>query len=129
MTLYPKANLQLVYVTDIVRSTQFYKMLFNSEPIFSSPRYVAFSATDDKKALFAIWSGGTRPDLNAPRFTEVGILLPSNEEVDRLFEKWEKMSAITIVKKPYDEVFGRTFIIADPDGHLIRVSPLDEQKE
>ncbi|MGL4348192.1 MAG: VOC family protein [Chlamydiales bacterium] len=126
MTLFPRANLQLVYVSDIERSTEFYKTLFNSDPIFVSPRYVAFSATHNGKALFAIWSGGTSPDLSTPRFSEIGILLSSNEEVNSLFEKWEKVPNITIVKKPYDEVFGRTFIISDPDGHLIRVSPLDD---
>lgn len=126
MTLSPRANLQLVYVSDIKRSTQFYKTLFNCEPNFSSPRYVSFSAADNSKALFAIWTGGTTPDLNVQRYSEIGIMLPSNEDVDRLFEKWEKNTTITIIKKPYDEVFGRTFIIADPDGHLIRVSPVDE---
>lgn len=56
-------------------------------------------------------------------------MLPSNKDVDCLFEKWRGNPTITIVKKPYDEVFGRTFVIADPDGHLIRVSPLDEEAD
>jgi hypothetical protein len=25
----------------------------------------------------------------------------------------------------YDAVFGRTFVVADPDGNLIRFSPVD----
>jgi hypothetical protein len=29
------------------------------------------------------------------------------------------------VQKPHDAVFGRSFVIADPDGNLIRVSPID----
>lgn len=59
MPVSPKPNLQLVYVSDIERSTAFYKTIFKSEPVFSSPRYVAFAATDSGKALFAIWTGGT----------------------------------------------------------------------
>ncbi|MCT8348037.1 VOC family protein [Photorhabdus temperata] len=123
MTLSPKPNLQLVYVSDIERSTAFYQTLFNSEPVFSSPRYVAFAA--DGEALFAIWSGGTKPDAAVPRFSEIGIMLPSHEDVDCLFEEWRKNPGIKIVQEPYTEVFGRTFLVEDPDGHIIRVCPLD----
>jgi hypothetical protein len=61
MTISLKPNLQLIYVSDIGRSTTFYKTLFNSEPVFSSPRYVAFSAGGE--ALFAIWTGEIIPVL------------------------------------------------------------------
>jgi len=125
VTVSPKPNLQLVYVSDIERSVAFYKTIFNADPVFSSPRYVTFAADDSGKALFTVWTGGTTPEIATPRFSEIGILLPSNEDVDRLFEKWEKNDNINIVKKPYNEVFGRTFLVKDPDGHIIRVSPVD----
>jgi hypothetical protein len=32
---------------------------------------------------------------------------------------------VTVVKRPYDDVFGRTFVVADLDGNLIRVAPVD----
>ncbi|PHM49396.1 VOC family protein [Xenorhabdus miraniensis] len=116
-------NLQLIYVSDIGRSTVFYKTIFNAEPIFASPRYVAFSA--GKAAVFAIWSGGAKPDSAIPRFSEIGIMLSSNEDVNRLFERWQKNSNIEIKQEPYNDVFGRTFLVKDPDGHIIRVCPLD----
>lgn len=119
----PKPNLQLIYVSDINRSTELYKTLFNENPVFRSPRYVAFSAGEE--AFFALWTGGTKPDTSVPRFSEIGILLSSNEAVNQLFEIWKNNSDLTIVKAPYTEVFGRTFMVRDPDGHLIRVSPLD----
>ncbi|MBS9423070.1 VOC family protein [Photorhabdus caribbeanensis] len=119
----PKPNLQLVYVSDIERSTAFYETIFNAKPVFSSPRYVAFAAGGE--ALFAIWSGGTTPDASTPRFSEIGIMLPSGEDVDRLFEEWRKKPDIKIVKEPHTEIFGRTFLVEDPDGHIIRVCPLD----
>jgi len=123
MSVSPKPNLQLIYVSDIERSTTFYKLLFKSEPIFSSPRYVAFGV--DGEALFAIWTGGTKPNVAAPRFSEIGIMLPSSDEVDHLFEEWRMNPDIKIVREPYTEVFGRTFLVADPDGHIIRVCPMD----
>ena len=32
---------------------------------------------------------------------------------------------VTVVEEPHNDVFGRTFMISDPDGNLIRVSPVD----
>jgi len=118
-----KPNLQLIYVSDIKRSTTFYQKLFTSEPVFTSPRYVAFSAS--KEALFALWTGGKTPDLKTPRFSEIGILLPSSEHVDQLYEKWQNDLEINIIQKPVTEIFGRTFLVQDPDGHTIRVCPVD----
>ncbi|MCH9611777.1 MAG: Phenazine antibiotic resistance protein EhpR [Chlamydiia bacterium] len=116
-------NLQLVYVSDITRSTDFYKTIFRQDPVFTSPRYVAWSAGGD--AIFAIWSGGETPDSEAKRFSEMGIMLGSNEEVDELYAQWQENPSIDIAQEPSDEVFGRTFLIRDPDGHTIRVCPRD----
>lgn len=122
--LAPVANLQLVYVSDIERSTIFYTSLFKADPVFTTPRYVAFSAGGS--CLFAIWSGGAKPDLNAPRFSEIGIMLGNNDDVARLFNEWQqRIPDFKVLQKPQMEVFGMTFLISDPDGHIIRVSPLD----
>ncbi len=118
-----KANLQLIYVSDIEHSTNFYKMIFRSDPVFISPRYVAFSSGE--KTLFAIWTGGEKPDINTPRFSEIGIMLPTGKDVDQLFEQWKDNPEINVIQEPITLVFGRTFMIKDPDGHIIRVSPLD----
>jgi hypothetical protein len=99
-------------------------MIFNMEPVFSSPRYVAFTAGGE--ALFAIWTGGTTPDIHTQRYSEIGIMLPSNEEVDNLFKEWQSNVDIMIIQEPHTEVFGRTFLIQDPDGHMIRVCPRDK---
>jgi catechol 2,3-dioxygenase-like lactoylglutathione lyase family enzyme len=125
MTITPRANLQLVYVSDISRSTAFYKNIFKSDPVFSSPRYVAFAADANGEALFAIWTGGDKPDLAVLRFSEIGIMVDSNAEVDGLFCEWRDREEITVVREPYDDVFGRTFLVKDPDGHVIRVCPRD----
>ena len=52
-------------------------------------------------------------------------MLPANENVDRLYEEWRENPDIKVVREPYTEVFGRTFLVADPDGHIIRVSMKD----
>lgn len=44
--------------------------------------------------------------------------------VDDLYAQWSARDVV-VVEAPHDDVFGRTFVVADPDGNLIRVSPLD----
>lgn len=44
--------------------------------------------------------------------------------VDDLYWAWVAKGA-RVVEEPHDDVFGRTFVVADPDGNLIRVSPID----
>ncbi len=123
MTISTKPNLQLIYVSDLERSTAFYETLFDTKPVFTSPRYVAFDAGGE--ALFSLWTGGVVPDVAVPRFSEVGIMLSSNDEVDSLYEKWQQIPDINIVQEPTTEIFGRFFLVQDPDGHIIRVCPLD----
>lgn len=115
-------NLFLVYVSDVERATAFYRELFEIEPVMVTPRYVPFEVAHG--VTFALWSGG-RADASAPRTSEVGLLVPREEgAVDDVFQAWSA-KGVTVVEPPHDDVFGRTFVIADPDGNLIRVAPFD----
>ncbi|HEY8700715.1 MAG TPA: VOC family protein [Arthrobacter sp.] len=117
-------NLFLIYVKDVQRSTAFYSDLFQMGPVMVTPRYVPFEVAPG--VLFALWSGaGEDVTQKTPRSSEVGLMLPgSGDAVDRCYAEWTA-KGVTVVDEPRDEVFGRTFVIADPDGNLIRVSPLD----
>jgi catechol 2,3-dioxygenase-like lactoylglutathione lyase family enzyme len=120
----PAPNLFLVYVKDVKLSTRFYRDLFDMEPVMETPRYVPFQVAPG--VLFAVWSGGGADVTPAtPRSSEVGLMLAGGAAaVDTLFEQWFP-KGVTVVEEPHDDVFGRTFVIADPDGNLIRVSPTD----
>jgi predicted enzyme related to lactoylglutathione lyase len=48
----------------------------------------------------------------------------SASAVDEVFANWVS-KGVRVVDEPYDAVFGRTFVVSDPDGNLIRVSPID----
>ena len=117
-------NLFLIYVTDVERSTAFYSDLFDMKPQTITPRYVPFEVAPG--ILFALWSGRAEqvtPDL--PRTCEVGLMLTGGQlVVDDRYAEWSA-KGVTVVEELHDDVFGRTFVIADPDGNLIRVSPLD----
>jgi predicted enzyme related to lactoylglutathione lyase len=126
-------NLFLVYVQDAHAASAFYSDLFEMEPSFVSPRYIAFEVAPG--VLFAVWTGhnerAPRDDRSAgaiagvPRMSEVGLMVPGPPAaIDQIFTKWQS-KGITVVEEPHDEVFGRTFVVADPDGNLIRVAPVD----
>lgn len=120
----PTPNLFLTYVSDAQVSAAFYSDLFDMQPSFVSPRYVAFEISPD--VLFAVWTGHTALlDGQAPRTSELGLMLDGGaNRIDETYQLWNS-KGIDIVEPPYDDVFGRTFVAADPDGNLIRVSPVD----
>lgn len=117
-------NLFLIYVTDVERATAFYSDLFDMEPAMVTPRYVSFEVAPG--VLFALWNGhGNNAVTTATRTSEVGLMTPgSAAAVDALYSEWAS-KGVTVIEEPHDAVFGRTFVITDPDGNLIRVSPFD----
>lgn len=91
-------NLQLIYVSDIKRSTAFYSTIFNAEPVFSSPRYVAFTA--GKEAIFAIWSGGTKPDNTVPRFQKWVLCCPLAKRLINFLRNGNKIPILIFSRNP-----------------------------
>lgn len=120
----PAPNLFLIYVHDAQEATAFYSDLFQIEPTFTNPRYIAFEVAPG--VLFALWTGRRENAVpSTPRTCEVGLMVPGPASaVDEIFEGWAS-KGVRIVEQPHDDVFGRTFVVADPDGNLIRVSPID----
>lgn len=120
----PAPNLFLIYVRDAEAATAFYSDLFEIEPTFTSPRYVAFEVAPG--VLFALWTGRSEHAVpSTPRTCEVGLMVPGPASaVDEIFTRWVS-KGVHVVEEPHDDVFGRTFVVTDPDGNLIRVSPVD----
>ena len=118
-----KANLQLIYVSDIKCSTNIYSRLLE-KPIKVTPRYVAFESDEFGDSLFALWSGDA-PDPLSKSNSEIGIMLDSDEEVDKSFAQFSSIEGLKVIQNPTTEVFGRTYLLKDRDGHLIRVCSRD----
>ncbi|RCV52059.1 VOC family protein [Marinitenerispora sediminis] len=114
----------IVYVNDAPEAARFYADLLDIKPSFETPRYIAFELGDG--ADLALWSGQTDVLTPAvPRTSEVCLALPGGpDSIDRQFERWVA-KGVRVVSEPHEEVFGRTFVVADPDGNLIRVAPVD----
>lgn len=117
-------NLFLIYVNDTELSTHFYSDLFDIEPTMVTPHYVSFDIAPG--VLFALWSDrGDDVTPTTPRSSELGLMVPTDKvSIDDVFTEW-KAKDIQVVEEPHDAVFGRTFVISDPDGNLVRVSPVD----
>lgn len=122
--LMPTPNLFIVYVTDIDRAVAFYSNLFDMQPVVRTPRYVPFDLGNG--ILFALWNAyADKLTGNPVRTSEVGLRLPGMQSsIDDCYQAW-LAKGVTVVEEPHDDVFGRTFVITDPDGNLIRVSPVD----
>ncbi|GIE76437.1 drug:proton antiporter [Actinoplanes philippinensis] len=119
------AILFIVYVNDAPAAARFYADLLDIEPTLETPGYVSFDLGGG--AGLSLWSGridGLTPAM--PRTSEICLALPGGSEapIDRQFERWAA-KGVRVVSEPRDEGFGRTFVVADPDGNLIRVAPVD----
>lgn len=84
----PAPNLFLIYVRDAEAATAFYSDLFEIEPTFTSPHYVAFEVAPG--VLFALWTGGSEHAVpSTPRTSEVGLMVPgAASAVDEIFTSW-----------------------------------------
>ncbi|GAA2035400.1 hypothetical protein GCM10009720_14890 [Yaniella flava] len=93
-------NLFLIYVQDAQAVTAFYSDLFDLQPIFTSPRYVAFEVAPD--VLFALWTGRNEHAVpTTPRMSEVGLMIPGTPAViDEVYERWVKKN-VTVIEEPY----------------------------
>jgi len=120
----PAPNLFLIGVRDAQAATEFYSDLFEIAPTFVSPRYVAFEVAPGIQ--FALWTGHSDHAVpEVPRSSEVGLMVPGTAEaIDEVYAQWVR-KGVRVVQAPHDAVFGRTFVIADPDGNYVRVSPVD----
>ena len=112
----------IVYVTDIDRSVEFYSDLLELETDFVSPRYVTFALADG--VALALWTGNSEALASATaRTTEVCLNINRDEVMD-VFQAWSD-KGVDVIKEPHQDVFGTTFVVADPDGNQIRVAPVD----
>jgi HJR/Mrr/RecB family endonuclease len=118
----PTPNLFLIYLAHVEVTTAFYRDLFEMEPDILTPRYVPFTVAPG--VLFARWSEAKAASQATTRTSEVGLMVPgSAEAVESVYDEW--MAKIITVVEEMHEDFGRTFVDANPDGYLIRVSPVD----
>lgn len=110
----------LLHVADPETSGGFYRELFGTAPVESSPTFVLFVLEGGIKV--GLWSKDTVEPATggAPGALEIGIALKAPADVDAFHERWVARG-LPVFQSPVDLDFGRSFMLADPDGHRIRI--------
>ena len=116
------ATYNLLYVDDVPRSRDFYRVIFDSEPVQDQQTFALFVQPNGLK--FGLWK---REDVKPPAEPsarssgfELGLPVENAEDVDAIADLWRN-KGIELLQEPTDMDFGRTFTAADPDGHRLRV--------
>jgi catechol 2,3-dioxygenase-like lactoylglutathione lyase family enzyme len=110
----------LLYVADVPRSAAFYANLLALQPVESSPGFALFVLPSGLK--LGLW---LRPAVQPPVTAENGsgelcITVDNAAEVDAwAAENWTL--GRQVLQAPTAMDFGYTAVVADPDGHRLRV--------
>lgn len=120
----PNLGLVLLFVANPKKSAEFYRYILELPPVEESPTFVMFALPNG--VMLGLWSRYTaEPHVKeAPGSME--LCFPVSN-VDGAYETLGNKS-VTIIQKPTDMDFGRTFVFLDLDGHRIRIYKLHEQK-
>lgn len=120
----PSLTYVLLFVKNPQESAQFYSNLLGLKPVEQSATFALFVLPNGIK--LGLWSRFTaEPRVEAsPGCTEICFPV---EDVDACFQDWSNKT-ITIIQKPTDMDFGRTFVALDSDGHRIRIFKLHENQ-
>ncbi|MGV8936474.1 MAG: VOC family protein [Allorhizobium sp.] len=114
-----KQSYTLLYVADPLKSVDFYEQLLGRPRQDAFPTFASIALNDNH--VLGLWANaGVTPSPTKPGGSEVALVVGSKADVDRTYEAW-KGYPVSILQEPTDMVFGRTFCVADPDGHRIRV--------
>lgn len=119
----PNLGLIILFVHNSTKSAKFYSNIFDLKPIEESPTFALFSLPNG--IMLGLWSRFTAEPYVEAYPGSMEICFPT-ENVDAIYDFLGKKD-ITIVQKPTDMDFGRTFVFLDPNGHRIRIYKLKKE--
>lgn len=111
-------NQTILYVGDPTASAEFYAGLFGLKPAYASPEFVLFVLPDGHK--FCMWTWKDPEAVMTGPGMETAVSVADYDAVDATFAAWSKAGP-RVVAQPETLAFGRSFVVADPDGNRIRV--------
>ena len=122
------SNFTILYVDNVQRSVDFYRPLFDREPVESTAGFALF--VSETGAKFGLWAReDVLPKANdAPAGSmEVALTLDNLITLQIHYTKWREL-AVDIIQEPIEMDFGTTFTALDPDGHRLRVYTYEKGK-
>lgn len=120
----PHLGFVLLFVNNPMKSAEFYSKILEIKPIEISGTFAMFALSNG--TMLGLWSKYTAEPRVEYQAGAMDICFPT-DNVDATYESLNKKK-VTIVQKPTDMDFGRTFVFLDPDGHRIRIYKLHENQ-
>src|SRR5882757_3727711 len=116
----PSFSFVLLYVENPPASAAFYADLLGRPPIETSPTFAMLPLSDP--VMLGLWSRKTvEPAAVEPaRASEDAFTIDNVVAVKATFTNC-KRPGLNIIQQPVLMDFGYTFLVADPDGHRLRV--------
>ena len=110
----------LLYVQDPLRSAAFYSACLGVQPVESAPTFVLYVLSSGLK--LGLWRHSDVQPLaqGGSGATELCVAVNQASEVDALHQAW-LAQALPVLQAPTAMDFGYTAVVADPDGHRLRV--------
>lgn len=114
-----KLDYVIVYVSDMNRSTDFYRNVLQLPLKFPSPEWTEFATEGTTIALHRTDGKGTRDGAGTPPAgrAQLGFQVP---DIAAFHKRVGDMGTICL-KEPFAQDFGTMAIYADPDGMAITV--------
>ncbi|MBG2877511.1 phenazine biosynthesis protein [Proteus alimentorum] len=119
-----KPNSIILYVNDIVKSTEFYANILESSPVEQYSEFSVFILSD-----YFILGLQTKSGIDPkpqPQFGGFELCMSdiTNQDVDSIYLNWCELG-VKIIMKPTMLEFGYTFVAVDLDGHRLRICATD----
>ncbi len=116
-------NVVVLYVDDLVITSQFYQDLLGIRPEEASPTFHSFTLSNGMSLALKARHSVMPPTEEKSGNGELAFTLDDYKAVDALFSEWQT-KGINIISPPSQVPFGYTFVALDPDGHRLRVASL-----
>uniref|UniRef100_A6VS79 Glyoxalase/bleomycin resistance protein/dioxygenase n=1 Tax=Marinomonas sp. (strain MWYL1) TaxID=400668 RepID=A6VS79_MARMS len=123
------SNFTILYVDNVQRSMNFYRPLFEREPVEATESFALF--VSETGAKFGLWAREdvlpTATDVPAGSM-EVALSLDNLITLQIHYIKWRELG-VDIIQEPTAMDFGTTFTALDPDGHRLRVYTYEKAEQ
>lgn len=116
-------NVVVLYVDDLVITSQFYQDLLGIRPEEASPTFHSFTLSNGMSLALKACHSVMPPTEEKSGNGELAFTLDDQKKVDELFSEWQT-KGISIIFPPSQVPLGYTFVALDPDGHRLRVASL-----
>lgn len=105
----------IVYTKDMTKAITWYGNVLGLVPSYQSDVWTTF---DVGGAYLAIH----RVDGDLANESRIGISLVATDPLEDLMQRWSATGQVEVVRGIQDETFGRSLLLADPDGTFIQVN-------